>query len=153
MADRDTLNADTRCAAVARPSCRTSIPTVRSLEVSAGARVYLPSLFPEAPAACAGSELQQDSRKAVFQQGLKAVAAHSCSWVCLWNQNSVVFSSPRFAARCLFLSLQRFPAPLLHLPCGGELHPRKGTLMSGSEALLLLESEQGCRFSSPIGVG
>lgn len=35
-----------------------------------------------------------------------------CSWVCLWNQDSVVFSSPCFAARCLFLSLQRFPAPL-----------------------------------------
>lgn len=92
-------------------------------------------------------------KKSCFPAGAEGGGCTLCSWVCLWNQNSVVFSSPRFAARCLFLSLQRFPAPLLHLPCGGEPHPRKGTLMSGSEALLLLESEQGCRFSSPIGVG
>lgn len=77
MSDRDTLNEHTRCAAVARPSCRTSIPTLRNLQVSARARVYLPSLFMEAPGGCAGSELQQDSRKAVFQQGLKAVPALS----------------------------------------------------------------------------
>lgn len=100
---------------------------------------------------CAGSELQQDSGKAVFQQRLKAVAL--CSWVCLWYQHSIVLSSSFFAARCLFLSVQHFPAPPLCCPCSGELHPSKGSLMSGSEVLLLLESEQGCRFPSPIGVG
>lgn len=42
---------------------------------------------------------------------------------------------------------------LLHCPCGRELHPRKGSQVSGSKALLLLDWEQGCRFSSPIGVG
>lgn len=77
MWHQDALNVDTRCAAVAHPSCRTSIPAVKILQLSAKACVYLPSLFPEAPVGCAGSELQQDSRKAVFQQGLRAVAALS----------------------------------------------------------------------------
>lgn len=126
MADRDTLNADTRCAAVARPSCRTFIPTVRSLEVSAGAHVYLPSLFPEAPAACAGSELQQDSRKAVFQQGLKAVDAHSVAGSV--SGIRIPLCSPHLA---LLQGAYFYPCSVFLLPCStfpvvGSRIPGKG---------------------------
>lgn len=92
-------------------------------------------------------------KKSCFPAGAEGGGCTLCSCVYLWNQDSVVFSSPRFATRCLFLSMQRFPAPPLRCPSGGKLIPRKGSLMSGSEVLLLLESEQGCVFSNPIGVG
>lgn len=61
LSNRDTHNLETRFAVVAQPICRTSISVVRSLEVSAGTCVYLPSLFPEAAGGRAGPELQQQS--------------------------------------------------------------------------------------------
>lgn len=130
--------------------CRTSVPAVRSLQVSARTRVYLPSLFPEAPVGCAGSELQQDSRKAVFQQRLRAVAALSVAGSV--SGIRILLCSPHLA---LLQSAYFYPCSffLLCCPWGRELHPRKGSLMSGSEVLLLSEPEQGWRFSGPIGVG
>lgn len=99
---------------------------------------------------CAGSELQQDSRKAVFQPRLRAVAALSVAGSV--SGIRIPLRSPHLA---LLQGAYFYPCSLFLLccPCGEELHPRKGSPMSGSEELLLSESEQGCRFSGPIGVG
>lgn len=147
MSDQDTLNVDTRCAAVACPSSWTSIP--------AGACRFLPGLVFIFPPCSQGHQwvvLDQSCSRTQeklfssrgWERWLHSVAG-SVSGI------SIPLCSPHLALlEGAYFYPYRFI--LLHCPCGGELHPRKGSLMSGSEVLLLLESEQGCRFSSPIGV-
>ena len=170
MSNRDIHNLETRFAVVAQPICRTSISVVRSLEVSAGACLSSLPLPGGTRGLCWTRAAAGILRKIVFQHRLKAVVAHYIAGSFFGRRqgslfqlgfNCVILTSPQkcLAARYLFLSLQCVSATTLCCPCVVEPHPRKGSLMSAGERgtafifSISTESEQGCKFSSPIGVG